>query len=378
MCFRIATLFVLLSCLPLNSFGQQTQQPSKGLFGFLKKKSKKTKPQTKVAMPSAALPAASEADSSPLGDAAQPSPISFQSDLACEAYEMYLLKAKMKAENCKPIAAQRDTCQSLSTFAVNDSTRASIEWLKHWDYFSRWDNDRLKIYHTNLCDFTDTVVMDLFCEEAMEGWSVPIETNRITSGYGYRWRRWHHGVDFDLVTGDTILAPFGGIVRVCSYGRGFGYYIVMRHKSGIETVYAHLSKIQVVPGQLIEAGQPIGLGGNTGRSSGSHLHFEIRYQGHAIDPTAVFDFTQGQIKSHELVIMPQSYSRMLAFGVGCSPDSRHRHPASLYGSKWHRVRSGESLWTISRKYGVSISQICQLTGISRRATLRPGKRLRIR
>lgn len=118
----------------------------------------------------------------------------------------------------------------------------------------------------------------------------------VTSGYGYRsrFRRMHYGADVALHTGDTIRAAFSGKVRLTKYeARGYGYYVVMRHDNGMETVYGHLSRFLVKPNQVVKAGDPIALGGSTGRSTGPHLHFETRYLGIAINPTAIIDFENG-------------------------------------------------------------------------------------
>lgn len=118
----------------------------------------------------------------------------------------------------------------------------------------------------------------------------------VTSGYGYRRRfgRMHYGMDIALHTGDTVRAAFSGKVRLTKYeARGYGYYVVMRHDNGMETVYGHLSRFLVKPNQIVKAGDPIALGGSTGRSTGPHLHFETRYLGIAINPTAIIDFENG-------------------------------------------------------------------------------------
>lgn len=124
------------------------------------------------------------------------------------------------------------------------------------------------------------------------GYVAPVR-GQLTSGYGYRPRfgRVHKGVDLNLSVGDTVVAAFDGRVRITKFeARGYGYYVVVRHDNGLETVYGHLSRFLVKPNQYVKAGQPIALGGNTGRSTGPHLHFETRFMGIAINPTAIIDF----------------------------------------------------------------------------------------
>ena len=116
---------------------------------------------------------------------------------------------------------------------------------------------------------------------------------RVTSNYGYRprFRRMHKGIDLGLSVGDTIVAAFDGKIRIAKFERrGYGYYLVIRHDNGLETVYGHLSRFLVKPNQYVKAGEPIALGGNTGRSTGAHLHFETRYLGIPINPAAIIDF----------------------------------------------------------------------------------------
>lgn len=115
----------------------------------------------------------------------------------------------------------------------------------------------------------------------------------VTSNYGYRarFRRNHYGIDLKLNVGDTVRVAFPGKVRLTKYdGRGYGYYVVVRHPNGMETVYGHLSRFLVKPDQTVKAGEAIALGGNTGRSTGPHLHFETRYMGIPINPAAIIDF----------------------------------------------------------------------------------------
>ena len=134
----------------------------------------------------------------------------------------------------------------------------------------------------------------------------------ITSHYGYRarYRRNHYGIDLKLQVGDTVRAAFSGKIRLTKYeGRGYGYYVVMRHPNGMETVYGHLSRFLVKPDQVVKAGDPIALGGNTGRSSGAHLHFETRYMGIPINPEAIIDFENGVPHKDLFAFDKSTYSR---------------------------------------------------------------------
>jgi len=193
----------------------------------------------------------------------------------------------------------------------------------------------------------------------------------ITSNFGWRHYRMHKGVDIDLNTGDSVYAAFDGVIRIAKYNYGgFGHYVVIRHYNGLETLYGHLSKRMVLPNQTVKAGEVIGLGGNTGRSTGSHLHFEVLYRGCQINPNKIISFEENALKhdSVDIDIKDFKYTAKYASG-GASPS---------YGRVYHRVRSGDSLWKISKRYGTSIDRICKLNGISRNTTLRIGKTLRVR
>lgn len=116
----------------------------------------------------------------------------------------------------------------------------------------------------------------------------------LTSKYGYRpkFRRFHRGVDIALNIGDTVKSALPGRVNTVGYEKnGYGQYIIIAHEDGMETLYGHLSQIIVSPGQKIDGGSPIGIGGSTGNSTGPHLHFETRYRGIAIDPDTWLNMT---------------------------------------------------------------------------------------
>jgi murein DD-endopeptidase MepM/ murein hydrolase activator NlpD len=184
----------------------------------------------------------------------------------------------------------------------------------------------------------------------------------------------HNGLDIKVYIGDTIRAAFSGKVRMVKYERrGYGKYVVIRHENGLETVYGHLSKQIVDENQYVEAGEPIGLGGNTGRSTGSHLHFETRFLGQAINPALLFDFEKQDI-------VADSY----LFRKGNNRYQRNRTNsknvnllASSDGTiRYHKVRSGDTLSRIAQKTGTSIDALCKLNHITRRTILRPGQVLR--
>lgn len=202
----------------------------------------------------------------------------------------------------------------------------------------------------------------------------------VTSNYGYRPRvkRMHHGIDIKVFTGDTIYAAFDGKVRISRFQKnGYGYYLVLRHDNQMETVYGHLSKFLVEKDQVVKAGQPIALGGNTGRSTGSHLHFETRFMGYAINPSAIFDFENRTTHTDVYNFDKRTYTQARNYSPEKDGADDSKYVAATKGVSY-RVRKGDTLSKIASKHYVTISQICNLNGISANSTLAVGKVLRIK
>lgn len=218
----------------------------------------------------------------------------------------------------------------------------------------------------------------------------------ITSPYGYRrrFRRMHKGIDIKANTGDTIRAAFDGKVRLTKYeARGYGYYVVVRHTNDLETVYGHLSKFLVKPDQTVRAGDPIALAGNTGRSFGSHLHFETRYMGYAINPAAIFDFPNQTTHTDFYTFDKNTYQQARNFSPEANEayareyrathhveygSSRSSSSSARRSSQTYTVRRGDSLSRIASRNGTTVRALCRLNGIKSSAKLRPGQKLRIR
>lgn len=196
----------------------------------------------------------------------------------------------------------------------------------------------------------------------------PIDTiARVTSKYGPRRRRMHRGIDLKVQKGDTIRAAFDGKVRIRNYERrGYGYYLVIRHPNGLETIYGHLSKQLVHVNDIVHAGDPIGLGGNTGRSTGSHLHFETRFLGQAINPAEIVDFENG-VPVHDTFVFRN---------VKINGRKSNIYTSSGDQLVYHRVKSGDTLGKIARIYGTSVSELCRLNGIKPTTVLRVGQSIR--
>ncbi len=206
----------------------------------------------------------------------------------------------------------------------------------------------------------------------------------VTSEFGPRRGRQHLGIDIDLETGDPVRSAFEGEVRISQYSRSYGYVVVVRHLNGLETYYAHLSKLSVRPGEKVKAGDVIGLGGNTGHSRGSHLHFEIRYKGHPINPREIINFNYKGLKSTTFVA-GKSYFATKHYGNTNDHNHSHGHShssttskSSSSGRKYHTIRRGDTLSSLSKKYGTSVRKLCSINRISTRTTLKVGRKLRVR
>jgi len=183
----------------------------------------------------------------------------------------------------------------------------------------------------------------------------------ITSNFGWRDNRMHKGMDIDLKRGDQVHAAFDGMVRIARYNGGYGNVVIVRHYNGLETVYAHLSKIKVKPGQVVIAGQTLGLGGATGHATGTHLHFEVRFKGHAINPANIISFTENNMFNDTLIIRKSKYG-MAAFPAN----------ASIY-----TVQQGDSWLEIAKRYALTTHQLGALNGTTQRFYLKVGQNIRI-
>ena len=245
-------------------------------------------------------------------------------------------------------------------------------------YTEGWDSKLVNPFRNSIVP--DNVRIDV------SEYAMPVP-GYITSPYGYRprFRRQHKGVDLKLQTGDPVRAAFDGKVRLTRYERGgYGYYVIIRHPNGLETVYGHLSKFLVKPNQEVKKGEVIALGGSTGRSTGPHLHFETRFMGYAINPMAIFDFENQTTHTDFYTFNKRTYTKARDY----SPNSSVRYAEKAknmknsYGErgskKTHKVRKGDTLSKIAAQYGVSINSICRLNGISKRAKLSLGKVLRVK
>lgn len=251
------------------------------------------------------------------------------------------------------------------------------------DLYDEWENR----YAHKATELPDSFRIDLrdFC--------MPTDNRVVTSNFGARWGRQHKGIDVKVYIGDTIRSAFSGKVRIVNYERkGYGKYVVIRHYNGLETIYGHMSKHLVMENDEVKAGDPIGLGGNTGRSTGSHLHFETRLCGVALNPAIMFDFRNQDVVDNFYTFHRDTYefesiaaNRLRGVGgTGSFADDAEERQMVRNTSKktnsssvsFHKVSRGETLSSIARKRGTTINELCRLNRITKKTKLKPGQILK--
>ena len=285
--------------------------------------------------------------------------------------------------------AKKLSIVSEDTSKLNDGDQEIVEmseevlidssWVKVAGYYSIWDTHRVNPYRVDGRTYRDSLKLRLTDPPRQRYAKMPLVTTPVTSGFAFRGYRWHYGMDLDLETGDSVKAAYDGVVRISAWdGGGYGNYILVRHYNGLETIYGHLSKALVPVGTFVKAGQLIGYGGSTGRSTGSHLHFEVRYQGNPINPALMYDFPGYKLRRDNFTITAQLFN-YYSRAIGRSRSGgrgRSGQPSRARQTVTHRVRSGDTLSEVAEKYGVRVATLRKLNpGVK---TLQPGKKLRIK
>ena len=260
------------------------------------------------------------------------------------------------------------------------------------DLYPSWDDAYINMYGSVQLPSEYKIDLRKFC--------MPTTNRIVTSGYGYRprFRRQHKGIDINAYKGDTIRAAFDGKVRVVTFQHGgYGNVVVIRHPNGLETIYGHLSKHLIKKDKVVKAGEPIGLAGSTGRSTGTHLHFETRFLGEYIDPAKLFDFENQDVKADFYVFkgrgrgtllgkhdansqmtgeeLAQAAEEDVTYNSSETTASSHNRRAAS-NNRIHKVRRGETLSTIARKHHTTVAKLCRANGISTRTKLRVGQILK--
>ena len=310
-----------------------------------------------------------------------------------------LATAGLSAQNYQPPdrhSARHDNLlanQGNAGISVENTTRYLQEIFEEEEepefdiYTEGWDSKRVNCY--------TGVSVPQKVDIDVSKFSMP-HPGYITSPYGYRkrFRRMHKGVDLKINMGDTIRAAFDGRVRITNYERaGYGYYVVVRHTNDLETVYGHLSGFIVEEGQYVKAGDPIALGGNTGRSTGPHLHFETRYMGYAINPCAIFDFANQTTHTDTYTFDKRTYQQARNFSVAANQayanEYRKKNPPKPYvkstsgattrtASSSYRIRKGDTLSKIASRNGTTVAKLCALNGLKTTSKLSVGQRIKLR
>lgn len=247
--------------------------------------------------------------------------------------------------------------------------------------YTSWTHDHVNAYKND--------PKPLYYKIDLRDFTMPTPSRNVTSNFGYRPRfgRKHYGLDIKVYTGDTIVAAFSGKVRIVDYeGKGFGNYVVIRHPNGLETVYGHLSKQLVKEDQIVRSGEPIGLGGNTGHSFGSHLHFETRLLGEPIDPSLMFDFVNQDVTGDYYV-----YHNPNAFEEKSDSEEDGNYNGNVLakisqkneskaesgsGALYYKVKRGDTLYSIAQEKGMSVQELCRINSLSKRSRIREGQILR--
>lgn len=243
---------------------------------------------------------------------------------------------------------------------------ASVDWgnLPPADsiYGGIWTNDRVNPYKVSIDSIKGNPVI------AMTDYVFPCDSTHVTSKFGPRRNRFHYGTDLKVQIGDSIRCSWDGRVRIVGYDpRGYGYFVVIRHENGLETIYGHLSRILVEEDERVFGGEVIAFGGNTGRSTGSHLHYEIRYLGNAINPELLVNMTTRECRydSTYTITVKGSYPY-------------YAEMKAMQAAKWITVKSGDTLSGLAKRYGTSVNTLCKLNKINANSIIRIGQKLRVR
>jgi len=237
---------------------------------------------------------------------------------------------------------------------INDS----LYRIPTYDVYCHWDTNEIHLYNGSFKFSIDTAHLHLIYDEC--DYAHP-HFGHISSEFGHRKYRFHYGIDIKLEKGEPVLAAFEGMVRIAKKSKTYGNVVVIRHPNGLETLYAHFSELKVKVNDYVQAGDLIGLGGNTGRSYGSHLHFEVRFKGEAINPIYLIDFENCELKTKNLKLSKTIFQETI----------------DLKAAKYHYVRQGETLSHIARKYGTSVSKLCYYNKIKESSLLQIGQKLKV-
>lgn len=258
---------------------------------------------------------------------------------------------------------------------VNDSMLV----IPAYDFYCQWDTSVIHPYKFGEESFLDSATIFLGKNDTY----VPPFKGNITSEFGFRKKRYHYGVDIKLEVGDSVACAFDGMVRIAKLNKSYGNVVVVRHKNGLETYYAHLSKIHVEAGQIVHAGEILGLGGNTGHSFGSHLHFEVRYKGKPVNPNLLISFTDYCLLSDTLHVNKSCFTYPKPVSSRYYAGSKHKKKGT--GSKKNPgkaarvyiVKKGDTLYSIAKRHNITTEKLCKSNGLRNNSVLKVGRKLKV-
>lgn len=246
----------------------------------------------------------------------------------------------------------------------------------HAQYLS-WDNQNIWHQKRTIQFPLDSIIFQLVSEEC--DFAFPTEMGRQTSPFGPRWGRMHSGLDLDLETGDPVVSAFEGLVRISQWSDSYGNVVVVRHLNGLETLYGHLNERKVLSGQYVQAGDLLGLGGNTGRSYGAHLHWEVRYLGQAFDPAYLVIPSKRALKSPTFSLTQKKIDQPLVVRVAPKASEEPKTGSTnTTTKKTYTVKKGDTLGSIARKNGTTVDKLCKLNGLKTSSVLKVGQKLRVK
>lgn len=302
--------------------------------------------------------------------------------------------ASVAAPSSNVIDTLPTSVPGVSVLLYNDNTwrySKTDEYIADSSVFSEnWDEVNTNPYRSPVDSLP--AVWSVWLVDSLGSYHMP-QTGKVTSKWGYRHGRRHQGIDISLPSGTPLYAVFDGKVRISKSIRGgYGNLVVIRHNNGLETFYGHMSRRDVKAGDIVHAGEVIGLSGNTGRSTGPHLHFETRYQGLTFDPQRIVNFETGELRQRMMVLKRRYFDGNSRYDQDfdeefllVEDDARALEEKRLKDEEearkamvYHKVRSGENLGVIARKYHTTVNNICRLNGIKPTTILRIGRNLRVR
>lgn len=298
-----------------------------------------------------------------------------------------LINNKTTPDDDKKSKAKReDTAKFvISEENLTETPDTTVFLFPSHDLYTIWDTVSTQPYNFNESFKADSVILTLV-NEGDGAFVMPIK-NHITSDFGWRRYRPHYGTDIDLEIGDQVVSAFDGMVRLAKYCQGYGNCVIIRHNNGLETVYGHLSKLLVEPGQCISAGSILGLGGNTGRSTGPHLHFEMRYLGQALDTEDFIDYEKGELKSnlftlrktdvetkYDLRALHARHKRDVGYAKKSGGKSANNKATK---SGYYKIKNGDNLGKIAQRYHTTVKALCKKNGLKPSSKLRAGQRIKV-